>query len=97
MGLDREKLRLLEEVFSSKGRVRVLAVLCEYGELNLSEVSRKTGLSSSSTINHLGALAEMGLVAERRLGRVRMYKLNLDNPRVRMIMEFLKRWLHTEP
>ncbi|KYH37381.1 MAG: hypothetical protein AYL29_006120 [Candidatus Bathyarchaeota archaeon B24] len=96
MGLDQEKLKLLEEVFSSRGRVRILAVLCEYGELNLSEVARKTGLNSTSTVNHLRVLTEKGLVAERRLGRVRMYRLDLGNPRAKLITGFLRRWFHID-
>ena len=96
MNLDREKLRFLEDVFSSRGRIRILAVLCEYGELNLSEVARKTGLNSTSTVNHLKVLTEKGLVAERRLGRVRMYRLNLGNPRTKLITEFMRRWFHMD-
>ncbi|MCD6443709.1 winged helix-turn-helix transcriptional regulator [Candidatus Bathyarchaeota archaeon] len=97
MNLNREKLKLLEDAFSSRGRVRILAVLCEYGELNLSEVARKTGLNSTSTVNHLKVLTEKGLVAERRFGRVKMYRLNLENPKTKLITDFLKNWFHKDP
>jgi DNA-binding transcriptional ArsR family regulator len=42
-----------EEILGSKGRIRVLEVLTESGELNISEVSRRTGLNYTSVERHL--------------------------------------------
>lgn len=68
--------RSVEDILGSKGRVRVLKVLSESGELNISEVSRRTGLNYTSVERHLMKLKNMGLVNEKRYGKIRIFKIN---------------------
>ena len=64
-----------EEILGSKGRIRVLEVLTESGELNISEVSRRTGLNYTSVERHLMKLKEMGLLNEKRYGKIRIFEV----------------------
>ena len=64
----------VEELLGSRGRIRVLRVLAESGELYLTEVGRRTGLNYTSVKRHLEKLKEMGLVRERRYGRIRIFE-----------------------
>jgi DNA-binding transcriptional ArsR family regulator len=64
----------IEEIFGSKGRVRIMKVLTENGELNISEIGRRTGLNYSSVNRHLSKLEELGLVKEKRYGKVRIFE-----------------------
>jgi len=64
-----------EEVLGSRGRVRVLVVLAGSGELNISEVSRRTGLNYTSVERHLARLSELGLVGEKRYGKIRIFRV----------------------
>ena len=64
-----------EEILGSKGRIRVLEVLTESGELNISEVSRRTGLNYTSVERHLMKLKEMGLLNEKRYGKIRIFEI----------------------
>ena len=63
-----------EEILGSRGRIRVLRVLAESGELNISEVSRRTGLNYTSVERHLVKLEKLGLVREKRYGRIRIFQ-----------------------
>ncbi len=63
-----------EELLGSRGRVRTLQVLAESGELNISEVSRRTGLNYTSVERHLVKLVKLGLVKEKRYGKIRIFQ-----------------------
>jgi DNA-binding transcriptional ArsR family regulator len=66
--------RRAEEILGSKGRIRVLEVLTESGELNISEVSRRTGLNYTSVERHLTKLEKLGLLKEKRYGKIRIFE-----------------------
>ncbi len=72
-----------EELLGSRGRIRVLRVLAESGELNISEVGRRTGMNYTSVERHLEALREMGLLREKRYGKIRIYEALFDAISVR--------------
>ena len=52
----------LEEVFSSKGRFRVLKTLILAGELNVSEISRRSRLNHAATLLHLEFFKKIGII-----------------------------------
>ncbi|NIW13894.1 MAG: ArsR family transcriptional regulator, partial [Candidatus Thorarchaeota archaeon] len=52
----------IEEIFSSKGRVRILRILAEIGELNISEIARRAGLNYATTNQHLQVLENSELI-----------------------------------
>jgi DNA-binding transcriptional ArsR family regulator len=66
--------RRIEEILGSKGRIKVLQVLSESGELNISEVGRRTGLNYSSVERHLVKLEKLGLLKEKRYGKIRIFE-----------------------
>lgn len=73
MSRTRESIEV-EELLGSRGRIRVLQVLAEDGELNISEVGRRTGMNYTSVERHLEALREMGILREKRYGKIRIYE-----------------------
>ena len=72
--MDRAKGIDAEDLLGSKGRIRVLQVLAESGELNISEVGRRTGMNYTSVERHLDALRRMGLLREKRYGKIRIFE-----------------------
>ncbi len=54
---------------------RVLGVLGEYGELNISKIARLVGAHYRVVARILEELAEEGLVEERRFGRLRLFRI----------------------
>ena len=86
----------IEEVFSSKGRVRILKILTKIGELNISEIARRTGLNYTTTNQHLQALEDHRLVRHKSFGRIRIFRLDEENPRARMVKELIEFWEQTK-
>lgn len=79
----------LEELFSSRGRFRVLKVLLLSEELNVSEIARRAQLNHTATISHLNFLKRHGLIREKRYGKIRIYCLENDNPYVKLLKDFI--------
>ena len=82
----------LASVLSSSGRIKILTLLSNVGELHLSEIAKRTDQSYSSTDRHLEELSAAGIVDERDYGRVRIFKLNLENPRARILRQLILEW-----
>ncbi len=94
--MSREKTPKLEKVLSSSGRIRILSLLSRVEELHLTEIAKRTEQSFSATQRHLKDLAGASLVEERDFGRVRIFKLRLDNPRARMLRDLILKWNHDD-
>ena len=86
----------IEEVFSSKGRVKILRILSEIGELNISEIARRAGLNYATTNQHLRILEECMLIRHKTFGRIRIFRYNDENPRARMIRQLIELWDETK-
>ena len=82
----------LARVLSSAGRIKILTVLSNVGELHLTEIAKQTDQSYSSTQRHLQDLSDAAIVQEHDYGRVRMFKLNLDNPRAKILRQLILEW-----
>ncbi|MCW8802436.1 MAG: winged helix-turn-helix domain-containing protein [Candidatus Bathyarchaeota archaeon] len=82
----------IEEVFSSKGRVKILRILSEIGELNISEIARRAGLNYATTNQHLELLENNKLVRHKTFGRIRIFRYNEENPRALMIRQLMENW-----
>jgi predicted transcriptional regulator len=82
----------IEEVFSSKGRMKILRILVEIGELNISEIARRARLNYATTNHHLCVLEDSGIVRHKNFGRIRIFRFNEESPRARMIRELVDGW-----
>jgi len=82
----------IEEVFSSKGRVKILKILADIGELNISEIARRASLNYTTTNQHLQVLESHGLIRHKKFGRIRIFRFEEENPRARMIKKLIESW-----
>ncbi|WEU40938.1 MAG: winged helix-turn-helix domain-containing protein [Candidatus Odinarchaeum yellowstonii] len=82
----------IEELFASKGRVKILKILVEEGELNISEIGRRARLNYGTTVQHLEFLCKTGIVQEKNFGRIRIYRLKEEDIRVRALRSFFALW-----
>jgi len=82
----------VETVFSSKGRVKILKILVEIGELNISDIARRAGLNYTTTNQHLQVLETSGIVRHKNFGRIRIFRFNEENPRAKMIKGLINEW-----
>ena len=60
------------EDLGSIGILRTLTTVTQHGPLNISNLSRKTGLNHTSVDRHVKTLAKKGLVTEQRYGTIRI-------------------------
>ena len=82
----------LGEILTSSGRIRILTLLSKVGELHLTEIAKRTGQSYSSTERHLEDLAAAEVVEEHDYARVRIFKLRIDVPKVKMLRDLVLAW-----
>ena len=81
----------IEDILSSKGRIKILKTLIKNRELNISEIARQAGLSYTSADRHLEELKKQEMIKEKRFGRIRIFKINEKNKMMKIIEEFMKK------
>ncbi|MCK5631955.1 winged helix-turn-helix transcriptional regulator [Candidatus Bathyarchaeota archaeon] len=82
----------VEDVFSSRGRVRILRLLSEIEELNISEIARRAGLNYTTTNEHLRILEKACVVRHKTFGRIRIYRFNDQDLKARAIKDLMELW-----
>jgi DNA-binding transcriptional ArsR family regulator len=82
----------IEEVFSSKPRMKILRLVARLGALNVSDIARRIKLNYSATNEHLKLLEAEGILQQRVYGRIRMYKFNDDSPKARAVQNLIEAW-----
>ena len=82
----------VEDVLSSKGRVRILKLLAELGELNISAISRTINLNHTAVKDHLRFLTEVGLIREKKFGRILIYQFDENNILAHSLKQLFKIW-----
>jgi predicted transcriptional regulator len=82
----------IEDVFSSKGRVKILRILSEIGELNISDIARRAGLNYTTTNQHLQALEQAKLIRHKSFGRIRIYRFNEESRKAVAIRNLIEMW-----
>ena len=92
MSAETENRISVEDLFSSKGRVKVLKELAMSNELNISELCRRISLNHSSTKSHLKVLIDSGLVEEKVFGRIKIYRYRIEEMKARSLKNFFDLW-----
>jgi len=86
----------LEDVFSSKLRMKILKLIYELGSLNVSDIARRLNSNFAATSEHLKVLVGEGILQEMPYGRVRMYRFNEASPKARAIKNLIETWKQAE-
>ena len=82
----------VEEVFSSKPRMKILKLVARLGALNVSDIARRINLNYATTNEHLKLLEAEGILQQRVYGRIRMYKFNEGSPKARAVQSLIEVW-----
>jgi DNA-binding transcriptional ArsR family regulator len=77
---------------SSYGRTKVLTIMLETGELNISEITRRSGLSHSAATRHLEFLTKSGILTEKRFNRIRIFRVDQSSPVTAALLRFYADW-----
>lgn len=82
----------IEEVFSSRPRMKILKLIARLGELNVSDVARRIGVNFTTTSRHLKVLEDEGILQQRVYGRIRMYRFNQASAKARVVQNLIETW-----
>lgn len=82
----------LEEVFSSKPRMKILRLLGRLGTLNVSDIAKRIGLNYSATNDHLKLLESEGVLVQRTYGRIRMYRFSESSAKAKAVQKLIETW-----
>ena len=82
----------IEEVFSSKPRMKILRLVARLGALNVSGIARRINLNYSTTNEHLKLLEAEGILQQRVYGRIRMYRFNNRSPKAVAVQNLIEVW-----
>ncbi|MEM2940504.1 MAG: winged helix-turn-helix domain-containing protein [Thermoproteota archaeon] len=92
-----ELIGLIEEISSSVSGSRIFWKLFKNGEMSLSEIIRQTNLNHKIVRRNIKIMIEKGLIREKVFGRLKIYVLNQDNPRLRMLLNLIKQASYEAP
>ncbi|HLE75541.1 MAG TPA: winged helix-turn-helix domain-containing protein [Candidatus Bathyarchaeia archaeon] len=82
----------IEEVFSSKPRMKILKLIARLGALNISDIARRINLNYTTTNQHLKLLEAEGILQQKVYGRIRMYKFNESSPKAKAVQNLIETW-----
>ncbi|HVP16198.1 MAG TPA: winged helix-turn-helix domain-containing protein [candidate division Zixibacteria bacterium] len=84
----------VEDVFSSRLRMKILRILVQVGELNVSEIARRLNVNYITTSKHLKTLEDEGVLVHKSFGRIRLYRLNERSPKAKAVQALVETWEH---
>ncbi len=84
----------LEDVFSSKLRMKILKLLDKMHELNVSEIAHRLGVNYGLATKHLKVLEEEGIIQHKMFGRIRLYRLNENSVKTKAVQNIIEAWEH---
>ncbi|MEM3578824.1 MAG: winged helix-turn-helix domain-containing protein [Candidatus Bathyarchaeia archaeon] len=82
----------IEEVLGNKLRLKILKVLSQIRELNISEIARKIGANHKTVKEHLKILEKEGVLQHKKFGRIHLYRFNEDSAKARAIKTLVDAW-----
>ena len=82
----------IEEVFSSRPRMKILKLVDQLGELNVSDIARRIGVNFATTSRHLKVLEDEGILQQRTYGRIRMYRFKQASPKAKAVQLLIEAW-----
>jgi DNA-binding transcriptional ArsR family regulator len=86
----------IEDVFSSRLRMKILKTLIQLGEVNASEIARRLRINYEITVKHLRTLENEGIVVDKTFGRVRLYRLRESSAKTKAVQALFEAWEHYE-
>lgn len=82
---------LLIKALGNSPKLRILDYLLDYklNDFTKREILEALGMSKLTLQKYFKNLEELGLITEsRKIGRATLYKINLENPMIKMLIEY---------
>jgi DNA-binding transcriptional ArsR family regulator len=90
MGVD------VDDVFCSKLRMKILKILAQVGELNVSEIARRLSVNYNTTSKHLKVLEDEGILRRKVFGRIRLYRFDEHSAKAKAVQTLMEAWEHAD-
>lgn len=84
----------LEDIFSSRLRMKTLKLLDKMHELNVSEIAHRLGVNYGVATKHLKILEEEGIIQHKMFGRICLYRLNENSLKTKAVKNLIEVWEH---
>ena len=88
----KQKKDLIEDLLGSRARIKILKTLAINEELTISLIIKQTKLNHVSVSKHLNYLKISNIVQEKKFGRIKIFRLKLENIRARSLKNFIEIW-----
>lgn len=88
----KDEILHLDQVFSSKGKAKILELLAINNELNITEIVKRSSLNHSNVVQHLNFLKKINFVQEKKFGRVRIFRFKIENIKARALKKLIELW-----
>lgn len=82
----------IEEVFSSKPRMKILKILFQLGQLNVSDIGRRIKMNYTVTDEHLRLLESEGIIKRYMYGRIRLYSFDETSEKAKAVKNLIQVW-----
>ncbi|MFX0029771.1 MAG: winged helix-turn-helix domain-containing protein [Candidatus Hermodarchaeota archaeon] len=83
---------LIENLFGSKARIKILKILAQNEELTISLIINQTKLNYSNVVKHLDHLKNLDLIQEKKFGRIKIFRYKIENIKARSLKKFIEIW-----
>lgn len=74
--------------------MKILKILTQVGELNVSDIARRLKVNYTTTRTNLTVLENEGMLLHKQFGRIRIYRLNERSEKTRASQKLLEAWEH---
>ena len=92
MKIIKDEILQLDQVFSSKGKAKILEILAINSELNISEIVKRSLLNHSNVVQHLNYLIGINFIQEKKFGRIRIFRYKIENIKARALKKMIEIW-----
>jgi DNA-binding transcriptional ArsR family regulator len=86
----RNEIKYIEDIFGSKSKIKILATLVKLREINIAGLVRACDSGYTAIERSLKDLEKLGIVNEKRFGRIRIIKLVENDIRVQAIIKLFE-------
>lgn len=82
----------MQEVFGNATKVKLLVYLAKSNEINVTALAKASKINHTTVKKSLEELNKLGIIQEKRFGRIRIFSINESNDAGKRIKEFIKKW-----
>ncbi len=82
----------IEDVFSSRFRMKILKILYDVAELNTSDFARRLKVNYASTSKNLKILENEGILQHKMFGRICLYRYNEQSTKAKAVQTLIQVW-----